>query len=149
MIKLSTPVFSHITAIEIYPSNDEVGQTVTVFGRGATGNGQSGEMIATKKTPIMRSFNNIIEQSNKQWLSYRFNSAPNALVLEGIHGSGDSGGAAIVYQYKRPLLIGLSSWQFYQGDLSQFKAGLYGTTAYQVRLSHYRTWIFKIINSTD
>lgn len=47
-----------------------------------------------------------------------------------------------------PLLVGLSSWQLAYGDITTFKGGLYGTTAYQVRISSYADWIMRTINSS-
>jgi hypothetical protein len=46
-----------------------------------------------------------------------------------MHGSGDSGGASVIFQNGIPILVGLSSWQFARGDISSFKGGLYGTIA--------------------
>jgi hypothetical protein len=46
-----------------------------------------------------------------------------------------------------PFLVGLSSWQLGHGDISTFKGGLYGTTAYQVRLSNYHAWILGVLGS--
>ncbi|WP_442871887.1 helix-turn-helix domain-containing protein [Colwellia sp. 75C3] len=43
------------------------------------------------------------------------------------------------------FLVGLSSWQLGYGDISTFKGGLYGTTAYQVRLSNYHVWILGVL----
>ena len=64
-----------------------------------------------------------------------------------MHGSGDSGGASIIYQDGELSLVGLSSWQFAIGDVSAFKGGLYGTTAYQTRISSYYNWIKGVVGS--
>ena len=146
LIKLSSPV-TDATPIKIYQEANEAGQTVTVFGRGATGNGLTGENLSTKPLRKMNSFQNKIEHAKENWLTYRFDSPPDSLPLEGIHGSGDSGGPSVIFLDGEPYLAGLSSWQYWQGDLSIFTGGLYGTTAYQVRLSTYRDWIASVLAS--
>lgn len=145
LIKLSSPV-SNVTPIKVYQKADEVGKKITVFGRGATGDGSSGENVETKSLRIMNSFQNVIDGAEGNWLTFKFNAAPNALPLEGIHGSGDSGGASIIYQEGVPFLVGLSSWQYWCGELASFKGGLYGTSAYQVRLSSYNDWILGVLD---
>lgn len=146
LIKLSSPV-SGITPVKIYQEDNEVGKIVTVFGRGATGNGLIGEDLSSKPLRKMHSFHNKIEGAKGNWLTYKFDVPAHSLPLEGIHGSGDSGGAAVIFLEGEPYLAGLSSWQYWQGDLSTFKGGLYGATAYQVRLSVYKDWILAVLAS--
>mgnify|MGYP000008783523 CR=1 FL=1 len=146
LIKLATPV-SGVTPVAIYGGSDEQGKTITVFGKGATGNGINGEDLSTKSHHVMHQFQNVVNSAQGNWLSFTFDEPNNALPLEGMHGSGDSGGAAIVHENGRPLLIGLSSWQLATGDIAAFKGGLYGTTAYQVRLSSYRDWINAVMGT--
>ena len=76
---------------------------------------------------------------------HAFNKPPEALPLEGMHGAGDSGGASVITENGKTYLVGLSSWQFWRGDLANFKGGLYGTTAYQVRVSNYGDWIESVM----
>ncbi|NMP31058.1 trypsin-like serine protease [Thalassotalea sp. M1531] len=145
LIELSSPV-SNRKPIDIYTNDDEKGQRVTVFGRGATGNGITGENIESKSLRELNHFENIIESAEAHWLAFKFDEPVNALPLEGMHGSGDSGGASVIIQQGVPYLVGLSSWQLAHGDISTFQGGLYGTTAYQVRVSSYRNWIFGILS---
>lgn len=144
LIKLAYPI-KHLTPIALYPKKDEQGKLVEVFGKGATGDGKVGMIFDTKHQRKLRFCQNIIIGSDNKWLSYQFNSGDSALPLEGIHGSGDSGGASVIYENKIPYLAGLSSWQW-QGDKFEFSPMLYGTTAYQVRISSYTKWINSIIN---
>ena len=92
-------------------------------------------------------FPDIVENVEGNWLAFKFEEPSNALPLEGMHGSGDSGGASVIFQEGVPYLVGLSSWQLGYGDISTFKGGLYGTTAYQVRVSNYRDWILGVLGS--
>jgi len=65
----------------------------------------------TKHQKKLRFCRNVITGIDKQWLSYEFNFGDSAIPLEGIHGSGDSGGASVIYVNEIPFLAGLSSWQ--------------------------------------
>ncbi|WP_218313341.1 trypsin-like serine protease [Alteromonas antoniana] len=146
LIKISKPV-SNVIPISLYSKSDEKGKILTVFGKGATGNGLIGENLDTKALHQPNRFQNVVESANGKWLSFKFDSPHNALPLEGMQGSGDSGGASIIYQNGIPYLAGLSSWQFATGDMSTFKGGLYGTTAYQTRISNYYNWIKGVVGS--
>lgn len=141
LIKLSTKV-NGVKPISIYQGQNEKGKTITVYGKGATGNGLTGEDIETKPQRAMNHFQNVVENAEGNWLTFKFDQPASALTLEGMHGSGDSGGASVIFQDGAPLLVGLSSWQLGHGDIATFKGGLYGTMAYQVRVSNYRDWIF-------
>ena len=146
LIKLSAPVLDR-RPIKLYLGTDEQGKTITVFGKGATGNGLVGEDPDTKSSRRLNHFNNIVENAEKHWLTFTFNEPDNGLPLEGMHGSGDSGGPSVVVQEDEFFLVGLSSWQLAKGDIASFKGGLYGTTAYQVRISSYGSWIMNILNN--
>lgn len=146
LIKLSAPV-TDLKPIAIYDKSDEVGKEITVFGRGATGDGSVGEVANTKSLRELNHFKNMVDAAEGNWLSFMFDTAPKALPLEGMHGSGDSGGASVVFENGAAYLVGLSSWQAWQGDLALFQGGLYGTTAYQVRVSRYRDWIKSVMAS--
>ena len=146
LIKL-TSIVSGVAPINIYAGKSEKDKTITVYGKGATGNGLTGEDPDTKSLRVMNQFQNIVESAEGNWLAFKFDEPENALVLEGMHGSGDSGGASVVFIKGVPFLVGLSSWQLGHGDISSFKGGLYGTTAYQVRVSNYHDWILAVLGS--
>ena len=65
-----------------------------------------------------------------------------------MHAAGDSGGASVIIENGKAYLVGLSSWQVWRGDIANFKGGLYGTTAYQVRVSNYRGWIESVLGNS-
>jgi hypothetical protein len=146
LIKLTSKV-NGVKPVNIYKGKSEKGKVITVYGKGATGSGLTGEDIDTKSLRVMNQFQNIVENSEGNWIAFKFNEPENALPLEGMHGSGDSGGASIIFQQGAPFLVGLSSWQLGNGDISTFKGGLYGTTAYQVRISNYYDWIVGVLGS--
>lgn len=146
LIKLKTHVVN-AEPIKIYSGRSEQNKTITVFGRGATGNGITGEDLKTKSHRVLHKFQNIVVNAEDHWITYIFDEPINALPLEGMHGSGDSGGPSVIMEGENSYLVGLSSWQLAFGDISNFKGGLYGTTAYQVRVSSYQDWISSLVGS--
>ena len=142
LIKLSTPV-QDLIPIALYKKRDEINKTVTIFGKGATGDGIKGLLVETMKERKLRRCQNVINQSEGHWLSYQFDSPEFAIALEGIHGRGDSGGPSVIYKNQTPTLVGLSSWQW-EGDNAEYEPSLYGTIGYQTRISSYIDWIVKI-----
>ncbi|MFT5675044.1 MAG: hypothetical protein ACI808_000973 [Paraglaciecola sp.] len=146
LIKLTSTV-NGVEPINTYTGTSEKGKKITVFGKGATGNGLTGEDPDTKPLRVLNRFQNVVDSAEGKWLAFKFDEPANALSLEGMHGSGDSGGASVVFEKGVPFLVGLSSWQLGHGDISTFKGGLYGTTAYQVRLSNYHAWILDVVGS--
>lgn len=140
LIKLTHPV-TDVEPIAIYRSDDERGMPVTIYGRGGTGNGMDGEDTATKAAKTLRRCENLITQTSDRWLSYTFAPPEMALPLEGMHGSGDSGGPAVARINGRETLVGLSCWQYFEGDLANFVGGKYGVQAYQVRVAAFANWI--------
>lgn len=144
LIKLTKTV-SDVEPINLYTDTNEKGKTITVYGKGATGSGLTGEDPDTKSLRVINQFQNVVESAEGNWLAFKFDEPENALSLEGMHGSGDSGGASVVLHEGVPFLVGLSSWQLGHGDISSFKGGLYGTTAYQVRISSYHDWILDVL----
>jgi hypothetical protein len=145
LIKLSTAI-QNLTPIALYKNKDENQKVVSIYGKGATGDGLKGMLLDTMKPRQLRYCNNLLIQSEGRWLSYRFDPPETAIPLEGLHGRGDSGGPSIIYENNMPKLIGLSSWQW-EGDEAEFEPSLYGTIGYQVRISNYIDWIEKIIAS--
>lgn len=148
LIELDAPITA-AAPVAIYAGPDEKGLEITLIGKGATGNGNVGERMETKKQRVLRHCTNIITETRGNWATYKFDSADSAGPLEGMSGSGDSGGPAITYRDGKPLLLGLTSWQYWRGDISKYTVGsFYGTRAFVVRVSSYRDWIDSTINAT-
>lgn len=168
LIRLSNPV-THIKPIAMYQGNDEQGKVITGYGRGAIGNGETGEIedsqgpslitygwyqvtkyftdwVFTQDDYPMRRYNNVISEANEQWLRFTFEQGASALPLEGMFGSGDSGGAVIVYQNDVPVLVGFAAWTEIQGPLEQHVPGKYGTKGVLTRVSYFNQWITQHVN---
>ncbi|CAH9051806.1 hypothetical protein PSECIP111951_01650 [Pseudoalteromonas holothuriae] len=140
LIKLTENV-THVKPIALYATSDEAGKTITAFGRGSTGNGIDGSVFETKREKVLRTMENIVDVAQGNWLSIRLDNTDKGLSLEGIDGSGDSGGPLIITKHNRQYLAGMFSWDYVEGDLQSFKHGLYGGKSYQVRISAYLDWI--------
>lgn len=138
LIKLKDPI-QDLVPMELYRASDENGQRITLFGAGNTGSGITGQQADTRGT-LRRAENTLIE-SNGQWLTYQFDQGQRALPLEGFQGDGDSGGPAIIHQDGVARLAGLVSWDVYDGDITEFKGGIYGMKGSLVRISYYKDWI--------
>ncbi len=146
LVKLATSV-TNVTPIALYPSNDEFGQEVMAYGRGATGDGIKGAIYESKKQQVLRKLTNRIDEVKKQWLSITFDQDEHATLLEGIDGSGDSGGPLVIENNNRTYLAGMFAWDYVEGPLETFVAGKYGNKSYQVRVSSYLDWISQIIKT--
>ncbi len=147
LIKLAKPV-KHAKPIKRYRKKDEVGQLTTTYGKGATGTGLTGEKNHTKIHRPLNHFNNRIDQAKAGHLLYRFDRPEQALPLEGIAGSGDSGGPTVVMHEGEALLIGIQCFRDFTGDLQDFKGGLYDSTAVLCRVSANNDWIDKAISKS-
>jgi hypothetical protein len=92
---------------------------------------------------------NKITAASEQWITYYFDHGNEGLPLEGMQGSGDSGGPALIHNDGVDYLAGLASWDVYEGDLADFKAGVYGLGAQLIRLSYYADWIDEVMQWPD
>lgn len=163
LIRLTHPV-THLTPIALYTGKQERGMTITGFGRGAIGTGMIGEeddsegpalstylwyqiskfftdWAFTQQNYPLRRYHNVITEAQDQWLRYTFEQGNNGLPLEGTIGSGDSGGAVVIYEKGQPILIGFAAWREMEGNLDHYTFGKYGATAVLTRVSYFNDWI--------
>ncbi|MGE0408680.1 MAG: trypsin-like serine protease [Amphiplicatus sp.] len=141
LIRLAQPVRG-VTPARLNRRADEVGQVVEIIGRGATGTGLAGEPADAPHRGELRRATNRISAAEPRWIVYRFDAPfSGALPTEGIQGRGDSGGPLAVRRGRAWLLVGLTSWRDWRGDLSGYRYGVHGQDAYNVRISHYVRWI--------
>ncbi len=149
LVELVSPVMD-VTPVPLYTGNKEVGMTVELVGKGATGNGTVGQDPHGSHRTVLRRAFNVVVGADARYLWYRFDPPPSALPLEGITGSGDSGGPLLIGDGRSRQLVGLASWSKYPPGhpfLSQyapgrpFVEGLYGEIVYAVRISSYIPWI--------
>jgi hypothetical protein len=146
LIKLAQPVADVAPAL-LYRGKDELGRIVKLIGRGATGTGVKGlKPHAPHRTALRRAYNTITTIDDR-WLGYVFDKGPTAHKLEGMGGDGDSGGPLLIEIDDHWQLAGLVSWKLPEGDFRAFRAGLYGQTSFNVRLSRYVEWIETVMSS--
>ena len=144
LVKLAQPV-TDIIPVPLYRGSDELGKTVKIVGKGATGNGVTGQIPnGSHRTELRRAFNTVSGVED-HWLCYTFRKPPSALPLEGITGDGDSGGPALLQVNGTWQVAGLASWKKGKGNAVLLLPGFYGQTLYDVRVSHYVDWIESVI----
>lgn len=144
LIKLKTPV-TDVAPVVLYSGSDEAGQVAKILGKGATGTGATGHSPnGPNRTDLRRAFNRITSAYDR-WLCYVFDAPPEALPLEGALGNGDSGGPVLVEHDGQWLLAGQGSWKVVQGNVLTARPGRYGQVTCNVRVSHYRDWIQRVM----
>lgn len=155
LVELAAPV-TDVTPIPLFRGNNEMGMTAELAGKGATGNGSDGQDAHSSHRGVLRHAFNIIEGANTRYVWYRFDPPPTALPLEGITGSGDSGGPLLIGQGRSRQLIGLASWGRYPANHpfwksyatgGPFREGLYGEIVYAVRVSSYVQWMDSVMSA--
>jgi len=140
LLKLAAPV-TGIAPLALYESSDELGKTVEILGKGATGTGARGhDPKGPNRTELRRAFNRI-SRVDERWVCYAFDQPPQALPLEGMSGNGDSGGPVLIQTEGDWRVAGLASWKIMKGDIRTSRPGTYGQSSCNVRLSHYVDWI--------
>lgn len=155
LIELASPV-ADVTPVPLYRGNREVGMTVELVGKGATGNGTVGQNPHSPHRDVLRRAFNLIVGADARYVWYRFDPPPSALPLEGITGSGDSGGPLLIGNGRSRQLVGLASWSKYPPDHPflgkwapdhRYVEGLYGEIGCAVRISSYIPWIRSVISA--
>ncbi len=153
LVELASPV-TDVAPVPLYRRDKEVGLTVQLAGKGATGNGVDGQDPHSSHRTVLRRAFNVIVGTDARHVWYRFDPPSSALPLEGITGSGDSGGPLIVGDGSSRQLVGLASWSKYPpchpfwkkyASGRPFQEGLYGEVVYAVRISSYIPWIEGVI----
>lgn len=155
LIELAAPV-PGVAPVTLYRGDGEVGMTAELIGKGATGDGSVGQDPHGAHRGVLRHAFNTIVGADPRYLSYRFDAPPAALPLEGITGSGDSGGPLLIGEGDARQLIGLASWGNYPADHpfwkiwtanGPFVQGLYGQIVHAVRVSRYLPWIQQVMSA--
>lgn len=140
LLRLAASV-EDVEPVGLYRSTEEIGKLVTLYGKGATGNGVTGEDPKSPERGLLRRAHNRITGADSLWLTYVFDCGPSAPSLEGVLGNGDSGGPVLIGASGHWKLAGVSSWRSWHGDLKDIRRGVCGQTFYSSRISHYAEWI--------
>ena len=153
LIELASPV-TDVTPMPLYRGNQEIGKTAELVGKGATGDGDKGQDPRSAHRTVLRRAFNVIVGADQRYVWYRFDPPPSALALEGMTGSGDSGGPLLIGDGSSIELVGLASWGRYPSDHPFWKKwtpsrpfieGLYGEIVYAVRISSYIQWMESVM----
>jgi hypothetical protein len=140
LLELEIPV-TDVAPVAIYRGTDEKGKVATIYGKGATGNGLTGQLKDAPHRGELRRANNLIDAVDPRWIGYTFDRGAAALPLEGQLGDGDSGGPVLIDDGGNTVLAGLADWKMASGDVDAFHPGIYGQHTFHVRLSSYARWI--------
>jgi hypothetical protein len=144
------PPAADVTPVSLYRGDKEVGMTVQLVGKGVTGNGVDGRNPHSSHRTVLRRAFNVIVGADARYVWYRFDPPPSALPLEGVTGSGDSGGPLLIGDGSSRQLVGLASWSKYPpghpfwrkwAPGRPFVEGLYVEIVYAVRISRDVKWI--------
>ncbi|MCB0027557.1 MAG: trypsin-like serine protease [Anaerolineales bacterium] len=138
LVQLSPPV-SAVPPLPIYRSEDEVGQIVSLLGRGDYGDGENGALGADGQ---LRAATNRVEREESGSLWLRFDAPDNEHVteLEGVAGPGDSGGPALLEKDGELFVVGVASFSL---SLEQPAPGPghYGIFDTYTSLARAQAWI--------
>lgn len=146
LIQLSESI-QDIAPARIY-DDEAFGKIVRIVGRGATGTGANGHPVhGPNRTDLRHGFNQITV-SEGRWIGYVFDKPPQALPLEAVTGSGDSGGPILVAVGDEWHVAGIAAWKRAEVHGTSIYPGRYGETSYGVRLGHYVDWIEATIEAT-
>lgn len=142
LVKLDRHV-SEIEPVPLFVDSTEIGNLITIVGRGWTGTGLTGVVTNDQQFRIAT---NKIDSVSNHWLKFRFDEPENknTTELEGISGPGDSGGPAFIDINGQSHLVGISSNQL--NEQVGIKEGHYGVIEYYTRVSNYIQWINNVIN---
>ncbi|HYQ21901.1 S1 family peptidase [Stenotrophomonas sp.] len=146
LIRLVTPV-SDVAPVRLYRGQAEAGMIATLVGKGATGTGSTGLAPGASHRDVLRRAENRVTGGNDRYLWYRFDGPERGLPLEGVIGSGDSGGPLLIGDPDGWQLIGLGSWITAVPEHA-LDAGYYGQVVHNVRISRYAGWIDSVMRDS-
>jgi len=126
--------------VKLYSQKNEQGQLVVFVGKGKFGNGREGYIEYDGK---QRGATNKIIGVDQHWIEFKFDGGDNATELEGISGSGDSGGPAFITSGTDLFVAGVSSYQ----ELNGYDKATYGVSEFYARVSSYTEWIHSVIEN--
>jgi|GEM_PF-2548921 len=136
LVRFVEPVVG-VAPIPLYRAHDEVGQMLTLVGRGITATGREGEAGGTTDGKLRAATNEVVE-ADGHFLRIVFDRpGEGATKLEGVGASGDSGGPAFLDVDGVRYLAGLNSW----GDDCSAEVGEYDAADNQTRVSGFTAWI--------
>lgn len=144
MLELSAAV-THVAPAKLYLDDQELGKVITFIGAGGSGTGLDGQTIDNyENNGVLRKANNRVERAVGPLLEFVFHRGDDALPLEGIAGSGDSGGPAFIKEGGEFIVLGVSS----RGEFGSI-TGKYGNREFYSRISFFKDWIADIMYGSE
>jgi hypothetical protein len=125
----------------LYTTSDEKGKLIYIVGNASIGNGKDG--LLPKTDWKYRAATNKIDEVNQYFVKFIFDNpdsrSSNLTPMEGVSGSGDSGGPAFVMEGDKIILLGIGSTQ--STKKTNGIEGVYGVVEQYMRVSKYVDWI--------
>ncbi len=135
---------TNIKPARLASSEPDVRSPVWLAGYGDFGDGMTGPKH--RSDGKLRAATNRLHRVNSEWLMFRFDApGKEALDLEGISGTGDSGSGAYLETPTGWTIVGVSSWNDGEGD----RFGKYGSLEYYGSVARYSTWINRCIKTPE
>lgn len=135
----------------LYRQQDEHGRVMTFLGWGFHAVGSGGQFMNDGRFRQAR--NTVIHAAHR--LHFRFDDPSpahsRALPLEGLPGTGDSGGPALVFHQDRWHLAGVAVGELARlaDDGTELRQGLYGAVVLYERLSRHQQWIDDVLGASE
>lgn len=145
LIRLAEPV-PGVEPATLHSGDGEVGAWVRLLGKGATATGDIGlDHAASQRTELRQAYTHVAAV-DARWIDSVFEAGEAAHPLQGMMGNGDSGGPMLMEVAPGDWhVIGLAAWTVYDGELADYRGGLYGQVSKHVRLSRYVDWIKQVV----
>ncbi|HMB70830.1 MAG TPA: trypsin-like serine protease [bacterium] len=136
LVHLGQPI-PNVAPAPLYPRDDEIGRIAIVGGFGDFGHAHDPELSPQDRVP--RAVTNRIEGTLHDYLFIRFDEPPDATELEGVGGSGDSGGPLYLEDEGVHWLAGISSFTI-------GKSMEYGSADHYLRVSTIQGWVRETVS---
>lgn len=136
--------------VPLWRQQDELGRVMTFLGWGFHAVGSGGRFMNDGRFRQAR--NTVTRAGDRLW--FRFDDPvgtdSDALPLEGLPGTGDSGGPALLFHDGRWHLAGVAVGELARqaDDGTDLRQGLYGAVVLYERLSRHQQWIDSVIGCT-
>lgn len=138
---------SHITPVDLYESDQELGQVLTFVGWGYSGIGRNGLQVSDGRLRFAR--NTVMVAGDQLQFEFDDPGVPGtrAVEFEGVPGLGDSGGPALLPVESGMQLAGVAVGELMDANDPEAwrRSAHYGVTVVYERISRHVDWIRQVM----